>query len=56
MDKKYFEDYGDLEWLEAEDFYAGNWSIHEAHVKADDGDEYTIVISGDNTELRYTIV
>ena len=56
MEKRYFKDYGELEWLEAEDFYAGNWSIYEASAKSDDDEFYTIIISGDKTEMRYTIV
>jgi hypothetical protein len=55
MEKKNFEQYGDLEWLETADYYAGAWSVVEGTAKADDGECYTVVISMDKTDMRYTI-
>lgn len=50
-----FEVYGELEYLEQEDFYSESWSIFDK-VIGEDGILYDIVISSDNTELRYTCV
>jgi hypothetical protein len=51
----HFEQYGDLEWLETADYYAGAWSVVEGTAVADDGECYTVVISLDKTDMRYTI-
>lgn len=56
MKNRYFKDYGELEWIEAENFYKDGWGIYEASAEADDGEVYTIVISSDKTKLCYTIV
>lgn len=55
MEKRHFEQYGDLEWLETADYYAGAWSVVEGTATADDGESYTVVISLDKTDMRYTI-
>lgn len=50
-----FEVYGELEYLDPENFYSEPWSIYDTAI-GNDGLEYAIVISGDRTELRYTNV
>jgi hypothetical protein len=56
MESRYFKDYGDLEWIEAEYFYKDGWGIYETSAEADDGELYTIVISSDKTKLCYTAI
>ena len=51
----FFEEYGMLEWIEPEDFYAGAWSIHST-ATAEDGEKYDIVIDGCGNEYRYSII
>lgn len=54
-----FEDYGTLEWLEPEDFYADAWRIIDPMVKAEDGELYTIVllkVKDDADIIRYTTI
>lgn len=55
MEKRHFEQYGELEWLETADYYARAWSVVEGTAVADDGESYTVVISLDKTDMRYTI-
>lgn len=50
-----FEVYGELKYLDPENFYSEAWSIYDTAI-GDDGYEYAIVISGDKTELRYANV
>ena len=49
----YFEDYGELEYLDTEYFYAGDWEVFDS-AYAEDDLKYDIVISGDKRELRFT--
>lgn len=51
----YFEDYGELDWLEPEEYFAGNWK-YRGTAEGDDEEQYDIVMSGDSMEFRYTIV
>ncbi len=53
----YFDEYGNLEWLKPEQFYAEPWTYLEA-ATGEDGERYAIVvIKGDNShEIRYTII
>ena len=53
---KDFDGYGELAWLEPDEFFGGDWTIFEGNAKADDGEMYTIVLSGDKTDVRFTIV
>lgn len=46
MEKIYFEDYGELDWLEPKDFWADGWSIVKTV------NNYDIVVR--NNEWRYT--
>jgi hypothetical protein len=36
--------------------FSGDWMVFEGNAKADDGEMYTIVLSGDKTDVRFTIV
>ena len=56
-EKMKFEGYGELEWLEPTDYYAGPWKYLEA-AKAEDGEMYDIVIKDRcyPCERRYTVV
>ena len=54
METKFFEDYGWLEGIEPEEFYAGPWGI--IGTASDDEDEYDIVINYDKTEYKYTTI
>lgn len=57
MEKKYFENYGWLEYLEPEDFYAGNWRIvGRVADENSNSKSYTLVLSGDKTEYRYSTI
>ena len=51
MGKVYFEVYGELEWIEPKDYYAGAWT-YVCTAQGDDGEPYDIVRDG--MELRYT--
>lgn len=53
--KMFFEEYGILDWINPEDFYAGAWSIHGKAI-GEDGEEYDIVIDGRGNEYRYSII
>lgn len=53
---KYFDGYGVLSWIEPYNFWDGNWSVYEPHITASDGEDYSIVINGDGTEFRYTVI
>ena len=56
MGKMYFEEYGELEWLEAADYYADAWKYLRS-AEGEDGELYDIVIKGDYPcELRYTTI
>ena len=52
MEKKQFEEYGELEFLDAETFYAEPWSAigiaEDTH-----GERWTIAINGERNEYRY---
>lgn len=49
-----FEGYGNLEWLEPEQYYKEPWKFLEVAVGGD-GERYDIVIKGNYPcELRYT--
>lgn len=50
--KKNFKKYGELELIADKDFYMGDWSVC-AKVTDENGKPTAIVISGDETELRY---
>lgn len=53
-----FENYGNLEWLEPEDFYADAWYILDTDT-AEDGETYDIVLlkkSDDDDIIRYTTI
>ena len=53
MKTMYFSDYGILEWLDTEQYFAEPWQYLRS---ADGADEefYDIVIHRDSCELRYT--
>lgn len=52
----YFSDYGELEWLETEQYLAETWKYLRSAEGAD-GECYDIVIHGDYPcELRYTTI
>lgn len=54
MGRKFFEGYGELEWLEPEKYWSDAWKPIE---KVGSGeDSYEIVLNGARTEYRYTIV
>ena len=53
--KKYFFDYGYIEWLEPEEYYAGNWKYMRTKMDADD-EEYDLVINPETDEWRCTHV
>ena len=56
MGKMYFEDYGELEWLEPSEYYASAWKYLRS-AEGEDGELYDIVIMGDYPcELRYTTI
>lgn len=48
-----FEDYGTIEWVEPEAFYADGWSIVGKAV-GDDGEEYDILLNADKTTYGYS--
>ncbi len=61
MRKRYFDDYGFLEWLDPNDYYSGNWSyicsvVTEDVEDGDDSGEYDLVRNGVTMEMRYTVV
>lgn len=48
--------YGTLEYVEAEDYYAGDWSVYDVDENvSEEGDTYTVIISGDKTTIACTI-
>lgn len=49
----YFKEYGELDWLNAKDYYAEPWNYLEA-AQGDDGEFYDIVLKG--CEVRFTII
>ena len=50
----YFKDYGPIEWLEPNEYFADPWKYLRT-VEGEDGELYDIVIQGDYPcELRYT--
>lgn len=51
----YFSDYGELEWLDPERYFAEPWSYLRSAYGAD-GEFYDIVISRDGLEARYTTI
>lgn len=38
-----FKDYGEIEYIEAQDFYSDAWTIVEACAEAEDGEQYTLI-------------
>ncbi len=56
-EKMKFEIYGELEWLEPTDYYAGPWRYLET-VRAEDGKMYDIVVMNRHypCERRYTVL
>ena len=53
-DTRIFEEWGELEYLEPTEFYAGPWK-HLEIAEADDGEEYDIVvIGGYPSDIKYT--
>ena len=52
-----FEGYGELEWLEPTDYFAGPWKYLET-ARAEDGEMYDIVIDDRHypCERRYTVI
>lgn len=55
MEKKYFEDYGILEWLEPTDYYAKPWS-YVGCAEDDCGETFDLVRNNRTMEMRYTII
>ena len=52
----YFEGYGELDWLNAKDYYADSWK-YLCTAQGDDGEFYDIVVKGDYPcELRFTTI
>lgn len=49
---KFFEGYGEIEWLEPEAYYKGGWSPVEK--VGEDDESYDIVVNQNSTEYRYT--
>lgn len=54
--KKFFDDYGSLEWLEPEQFYSGPWILYSQTAKDCRGVRFSIVLDEANNEYRYTIL
>ncbi len=50
-----FEEYGILEWLDPEEFFAGPWTTYEK-ATGQDGEQYDVVLRTDKTELRYSTI
>lgn len=50
----YFENFGRLDWLDVEDYYAGPWRFVCVAI-AEDGEKYDIVAM-DAGEVRYTTI
>ena len=48
-----FEDYGVIEWVEPEAFYAEGWSV-VGRATGEDGEEYDILLSVDKTTYGYS--
>ena len=55
MEKKYFEDYGFLDWLEPTEYYADPWT-YVGCIKDDYGEKFDLVRNITTMEMRYTIV
>ena len=49
----YFEEFGELKYLEPENFYSGSWAMFDS-AYGKDNILYEIVFSDDKGELRYT--
>ncbi len=47
-----FEDYGLLEWIDPEEYYAGPWTLYD-RATGHDGEQYDIILRTDKTSLRY---
>lgn len=51
-----FEGYGEIEWLEPEQYYTEPWKYLEM-ATGEDRERYDIVVNGDYPcEIRYTII
>lgn len=55
MEKRWFDGYGWLEWLEPVDYYGDPW-WYVVSAEGDDGERYDIVRDHDATVYRYTNV
>lgn len=53
--KMFFEEYGMLEWIEAEEFYANGWSIYGT-ATGEDGETYDILLDSRGNEFSYSII
>lgn len=49
----YFSEYGDLEWLEPTEYYAGPWT-YVGFADGADEEPYDLVRNLDTMEMRYT--
>lgn len=45
-----FKKFGEIEFIEAEEFYASDWSVLVDNETAEDGEDYTILINASATE------
>ena len=48
-----FEEYGTIEWVEPEAFYAEGWRVI-GRATGEDGEEYDILLSADKTTYGYS--
>lgn len=55
MERRYFEDYGFLEWLEPTDYYAGPWT-YVGYAEDDLDEPFDLVRNIKTMEMRYTNV
>ena len=53
---KYFGEYGRLDFLSREAYFAGDWSYVCSYVAYDDDVEYDIVRNHDGSDWRYTSI
>lgn len=55
MEERIFSYYGNLDWLEPEEYYSAPWNFLES-AEADDGEVYAVVMHNQTGEWRYTII
>lgn len=55
MEKRYFEEYGFLSWIEPTQYYAEPWS-YVGFAYDENGEEWDLVRNGKTNEYAYTTV